>query len=247
MKQENLIYGFHAINRLIEIKPYQLLEIYVLSGRDDQRVSTILSWAEREGISVQRVTKKQLDQWLSQENHQGIAAKIRPSELLSEPELYGLLEFVTEKPLILILDGIQDPHNLGACLRTADAVGAHAVVIPKDGSVALTPTVRKVASGAAETVPVVQVTNLTRCLEKLKERGIWLMGTSAVAPQSLFQTDLRGAVGIILGAEGSGMRRLTTEHCDVLMHIPMAGMVESLNVSVAAGVCLFEAKRQRIL
>jgi 23S rRNA (guanosine2251-2'-O)-methyltransferase len=160
--------------------------------------------------------------------------------------LPDLLKTASSPPLFLVLDNIQDPHNLGACLRTADAVHVTAVIIPKDRSATITPVVRKVATGAAETVPIVQVNNLVRALEHLKELGVWLMGASGDAKQSLYQTDLRGPIALVLGAEGTGLRRLTEECCDVLMHIPMRGSVESLNVSVAAGICLYEALRQRL-
>lgn len=174
-----------------------------------------------------------------------MAARIKSPALLNENDLEILIKETEAKPLFLILDGIQDPHNLGACLRTADACQVTAVIIPKDRSATLTASVRKVASGAAESVPIIQVTNLVRTLEYLKKLGVWIMGTNGKAETSLYQVDLKGPVAIALGAEGAGLRRLTEEHCDILMHIPMLGVVESLNVSVAAGVCLYEAIRQR--
>ncbi len=246
--RDDLIYGIHVIEQLLRNKPEQLLEVYLIESRDDSRMAAVQAAAKKQGISVNKVPKKQLDNWLPDLNHQGIAARVRLQGCLTENDLPELLENSKTSPLLLVLDSVQDPHNLGACLRTADAVGATAIIIPKDRSVALTPVVRKVASGAAETVPVVQVTNLVRCLEDLKKLGVWIMGTSLTsASQSLYTVDLKGSVAIVLGAEGTGLRRLTEEHCDILMHIPMLGVVESLNVSVAAGICLYETLRQRSL
>ncbi len=179
--------------------------------------------------------------------HQGCVAKVTPLEPLSETDLDQLLDNLNETPFLLILDGVQDPHNLGACLRSAEAAGAHAVIAPKDRASSLTTTAIKISSGSAERVPFVQVTNLARVLRELQERGIWLVGTSGDSETSLYQADLKGPLGIILGAEGKGIRRLTRDHCDAVVYIPMQGQAESLNVSVAAGVCLFEAFRQRSL
>jgi len=243
--REDLIYGIHAVQHLLQTKPEHCLELYVLDTRADQRLLEILAEAKIHGIRVQSLQKKALDQWLPDANHQGIAAKIRAQPLLSENDLSDLIETAGKNALLLVLDGVQDPHNLGACLRTADATGVTAVIIPKDRSASVTPVVRKVASGAAETIPVVQVTNLVRALEELKKLGVWILGTSFNTSESLYQADLKGPVAIVLGAEGTGLRRLTEEHCDILMQIPMCGVVESLNVSVAAGVCLYEALRQR--
>lgn len=244
--REDLIYGIHAVQQLLNSKPEQFLELHILDTQDNASLLSLVSIAKTLGLVVNKVSKKQLDQWLPNSNHQGVAAKIRPQALLTEDDFSALLDACQKPPLFLVLDGVQDPHNLGACLRTADAVGVTAVVIPKDRATGLTPVVRKVASGAAETVPVVQVTNLVRALEELKKLGVWMMGTSLQATQSLYQVDLKGSVAIVLGREGSGLRRLTEEHCDILMQIPMFGVVESLNVSVAAGVCLYEATRQRL-
>lgn len=243
--REDLIYGIHVIESLLKHKPEQMVELYIVNTREDERIKAIVAQAKQQSLIVSTVFKKQLDKWLPNTAHQGVAAKIRLISLLSLEDILQKLEETKERPFFLILDGIQDPHNLGACLRTADAAGVSAVIIPKDRSASITPAVRKAASGAAETVPIIQVTNLVRCLEQLKASGIWITGTSGSASSSLYQTDLRGPIGIVLGAEGTGLRRLTEEHCDVLMHIPMLGLVESLNVSVAAGVCLYEAVRQR--
>ena len=244
--REDLIYGIHAIQHLLNSKPEQFLELHIQDTHDNKSLLSLASLAKTLGVNVSGVSKKQLDQWLPERNHQGVAAKVRLQLLLTEDDFSTLIDACDKPPLFLILDGVQDPHNLGACLRTADAVGVTAVIIPKDRSASLTPVVRKVASGAAETVPVVQVTNLVRAIEMLKKLGVWIMGTSMQTAQSLYQVDLKGSVAIVLGAEGTGLRRLTEEHCDVLMQIPMMGVVESLNVSVAAGVCLYEATRQRL-
>ena len=244
--REDLIYGIHAIQHLLNSKPEQFLELHIQDTHDNKSLLSLASLAKTLGVNVSGVSKKQLDQWLPERNHQGVAAKVRLQPLLTEDDFSTLIDACDKPPLFLILDGVQDPHNLGACLRTADAVGVTAVIIPKDRSASLTPVVRKVASGAAETVPVVQVTNLVRAIEMLKKLGVWIMGTSMQTSQSLYQVDLKGSVAIVLGAEGTGLRRLTEEHCDILMQIPLIGVVESLNVSVAAGVCLYEATRQRL-
>ncbi len=243
--RDDLVYGIHVVQQILAAKPDHILELFIVENREDKRVLDISALASQLGVVAQRVQKKQLDVWLPDMNHQGVAAKIRSQPLLTENDLPELLTNGTTSPLFLVLDGVQDPHNLGACLRTADAVGVTAVIIPKDRSASLTPLVRKVASGAAETVPVVTVVNMVRTLEQLKSLGVWVMGTSLNTTQSLYQINLQGPIAIVLGAEGKGLRRLTEEHCDVLMHIPMQGMVESLNVSVATGVCLYEVLRQR--
>jgi 23S rRNA (guanosine2251-2'-O)-methyltransferase len=241
----DLIYGIHVLQRLLKTKPQQILEVFVVQSREDERIQEILLMCKQFNIAIHALSKKALDLRLSSANHQGIAARVRVPALLNEQDLIALLS-THANPLLLILDGVQDPHNLGASLRVADATGVIAVIIPKNKGVALTPVVRKVASGAAETIPLVQVTNLVCCLEALKERGIWVVGSSLYTKQTLYQVDLKGPLAIVLGAEGSGIRHLTEQHCDVLMHIPMLGMIESLNVSVAAGVCLYEATRQRL-
>lgn len=256
MKTEH-IYGIHVIRHFLQSKPEQVLEIYLLDTREDKRILEIVSLAKQFGISVQKLDKKQFEK---QENTQGAIAKVRLNPPLTELDLPELIQQFNEKenenqkdknkplstaPLFLVLDGIQDPHNFGACLRSADACNVTAVITPKDRAAPVSSVVRKVASGAAETVPIVQVTNLSRTLEQLKSLGVWILGTADTAPQTLYETDLTVPIAICLGAEGAGLRRLTKEHCDILMRIPMLGVVESLNVSVASAVCLFEAIRQR--
>lgn len=243
-----LLYGIHVIQSLLQKNPERVLEIYCLKTREDNRLQEIISIAYKNNISLQKVDKKQLDHWTQNANHQGVAAKVRRAETLTEDDLMQLIsenQSVQKKSLLLILDGVQDPHNLGACLRTADAAGANALVIPKDRAASLTPLVEKIASGAAETVPVIEVTNLARTLEQMKQAGVWLIGASSDARDSLYQVDLTGSIALVLGSEGTGLRRLTAEKCDILMKIPMQGQVESLNVSVATGICLYEALRQR--
>lgn len=244
--KRNLVYGPHAIGAVLARAPERLLEIWLAQARTDARGRELKSGAERAGVHVHEVTPDALTRMVGDVTHQGAVAAIRPLKSWDEHDLIQALGQLTEDPLLLILDGVTDPHNLGACLRTADAAGAHAVVIPKDRSAGVDGVVRKVAAGAAEFVPVAAVTNLARTLDALKERGIWVVGTDGEAPQTLFAADLNRPLGLVLGAEGHGMRRLTRERCDFLVRIPMAGQVESLNVSVAAGVALFEARRQRL-
>jgi 23S rRNA (guanosine2251-2'-O)-methyltransferase len=214
--------------------------------RDAARARELKDRAAGLGVRVQSVPGEVLDRLVGEVTHQGAVASVRPLKAWDEHDLIEALSQIAEDPLLLILDGVTDPHNLGACLRSADAAGAHAVLIPKDRAAAVDAVVRKVAAGAAEFVPVASVTNLARTMERLKERGVWLVGTDGEAPQSLYAADLKRPLALVLGAEGSGMRRLTRERCDFLVRIPMAGQVESLNVSVAAGVALFEARRQRL-
>jgi 23S rRNA (guanosine2251-2'-O)-methyltransferase len=242
---QELIYGLHAVAAALQRDPSRLLEIHIAEGMGEQaRLRQILSEARGIGIPVRSSSRKALDKLVTAGAHQGIIAWQKPARALTEDDLEPLLAG-TAAPLLLILDGVQDPHNLGACLRTADAAGVTAVIAPRDRAVGLTPTVRKVACGAAETVPFIQVTNLARSLRDLKDRGIWLVGSDGAAEQDIFNAQLRGALGVVMGAEGEGLRRLTRDHCDFLVRIPMAGTVESLNVSVATGICLFEAVRQR--
>ncbi len=239
-----LIYGIHAISALLERQPERFLEAWVLKGREDERLLPLLYQLQRFGVSIQLVTRKTLDDKAEGAIHQGIIARIREGKKYDEQDLWSVIDGV-EQPLLLILDGVTDPHNLGACLRNADAAGVHALIVPRDKSVTLNGTARKVACGAAETVPFIQVTNLARTIRELQERGIWVVGTAGEADHDLYQSKLTGPLALVMGAEGSGMRRLTREHCDELISIPMAGAVSSLNVSVATGVCLFEAVRQR--
>lgn len=249
--RDDLIYGIHVVLSLLNKSPERIKELHLVESRQDARLLEVSTLAKEQGIRVLWATHKQLDSWTHEATHQGVMAKIKPKKAMAESDLIQLIQdhhnaSQKKSVLLLVLDGVQDPHNLGACLRTADAAGVSAVIIPRDRSVGLTPLVHKVASGAAETTPVIEVTNLVRFLEQLKKEGVWLMGASSHTHQSLYQTDLRGSAAIVLGAEGTGLRRLTEECCDVLMQIPMLGSVESLNVSVAAGITLYEAVRQRI-
>jgi 23S rRNA (guanosine2251-2'-O)-methyltransferase len=243
--KRNFVYGLHAINAVLERAPERLLELWMSQPREDARSRELRARAENAGVRVQSVSSETLAKLVGEVAHQGAVAAVRPLKGWDEHDLIEALSRAGEYPLLLILDGVTDPHNLGACLRTADAAGAHAVLIPKDRAAAVDGVVRKVAAGAAEFVPVASVTNLARAIEKLKQRGIWVVGTDAEAAQTLYAADLNRPLALVLGAEGSGLRRLTRARCDFLVRIPMAGQVESLNVSVAAGIALFEARRQR--
>lgn len=246
MKNTHHIYGWHAVLALLKHHPEDVMTVYLLQQREDERMQKLFKATKPAGISVQAANKNILDKKAESEQHQGIVAECRSQAMLNENDLSELLDNLSEDPFLLILDGVQDPHNLGACLRSAEAAGVHAVVIPKDKAVGLTAAARKVSCGASEVLPVVQATNLARVMEILKARNIWLFGTDDQAKQSIYQADLKGPLALVMGAEGKGMRRLTREHCDMLVSIPMQGSVSSLNVSVATGVCLFEALRQRI-
>lgn len=244
MSDIEYVYGIHAVQAMLERSAKRVKRVTLVRGRLDARAQVLLDLAASVGVSVNRVAPEELDR-LVDGVHQGVVAEVAASQMWSEEMLDNLLEKLEEPALLLVLDGVTDPHNLGACLRSADAAGAHAVIIPRDRSASLTPAVRKVACGAAETVPLVAVTNLARTLKQLQQRGLWVVGTAGEADQLLYQVDLKVPSVIIMGAEGAGMRRLTREHCDYLAKLPMAGAVSSLNVSVAAGICLFEAVRQR--
>lgn len=244
-ERDNLIYGLHAVLAALRCRVGRVSELWVDGARQDARLTRVMDAARQAEIPLHRVTQRELDALAPNARHQGVVARCALAPAYAEANLADLIAGLAEPALLLILDGVQDPHNLGACLRSADAAGVHAVIVPRDRAVALTPAVRKVASGAAETVPFIKVTNLARTLRDLKAAGIWLAGAAEEAETELFDTDLRGPLALILGGEGGGLRRLTREHCDVLLRIPMAGAVESLNVSVATGVCLFEAARQR--
>lgn len=243
MKTE-LIYGLHSVQALLKSAPQRIRKLMLLTGRDDQKLQKVVSFAEREGISLERWSRAKLDV-LVDGNHQGVVAECDPGEVHDEAFLLKLIERLEAPAFLLVLDGVTDPHNLGACLRSAEAAGVHAVIVPKDNSASLTGVARKVACGAAEVLPLVPVTNLARTLNKLRDAGVWFQGAAGEATVSLYQADLTGPLGIVMGAEGDGLRRLTRETCDGLISIPMAGEVSSLNVSVATGVCLFEAVRQR--
>ena len=245
MAELRLIYGFHAVTSRIRQNPDGVLEVYLQAQRQDPRMRDLIKLAESHGVRVISVDAKRLDGMAGGTRHQGVAARVDASRRVVH--LDDVLETLEEPPLLLVLDGVQDPHNLGACLRSADAFGVHAVIAPKDRAVGINATVEKVACGAAETVPYITVTNLARTLRELKERDIWVVGAAGEAEQDLHGFRHPGALAWVLGAEGEGLRRLTRETCDELVRIPMLGSVESLNVSVSAGVCLFEARRQRAL
>ena len=238
-------YGLHSVRMLIERHPERVRRVLLVGGRDAGRVAELRALASKAGVAVENADAAQLDRLAEGERHQGVVAELNPRSGDPETQLEQALEAAGTAPLLLVLDGVTDPHNLGACLRSADAAGVDAVIAPRDRAAGLTPVARKVAAGAAETLPFVQVVNLARTLRELKERGIWLVGTTGDADKSLYDLDLSGPTAIVMGSEGEGMRRLTRECCDELVRIPMAGAVESLNVSVATGVLLFEAVRQR--
>lgn len=240
-----MIYGIHAVKALLERDPQRFLDVWILKGRDDRRLQPLVQELEANGIVIQVANRQWLDDKSEGAVHQGIVARVQQGRQFQENDLPALLA-QHPAPLLLVLDGVTDPHNLGACLRCADAAGVHAIIVPRDRSAQLNATAKKVASGAAETVPLIRVTNLARTLRLLQEHNVWLVGTAGDADHHLYQTKLTGPLALIMGAEGEGMRRLTRDHCDELISIPMAGSVSSLNVSVAAGVCLFEAVRQRI-
>jgi 23S rRNA (guanosine2251-2'-O)-methyltransferase len=244
MKPSENIYGMHAVRVMLERHPDRVITVRLAEQRDDPRARAIEELARRHERPVQRVDMHSLRQQLGDVAHQGVAAEITALPPWSEDELLAALQ-AARAPLLLALDGVQDPHNLGACLRTADACGALAVIVPRDRAAQLTPTVRKVAAGAAETTPVVTVTNLVRTLKLLKEAGLWIVGADAEAPKPARAVDLRGPIVLVLGAEGSGLRHLTRQNCDFLVSLPQHGAVESLNVSVAAAMLLYEALRQR--
>ncbi len=247
--KKEYIFGFHAITSLLKTHPERICQLYRQEGRDDKRMLEILRLAESQQIPIQTLSKIKCDEWSNNAIHQGVLAEIKISKQLSEPDLFTWLSQHSQNenkpPFLLVLDEVQDPHNLGACLRSANAAGADAVIIPQDRSVSMTPIVRKIAAGAAEMTPLFIVTNLATTLDKLKKAGVWCYGLDQSATQLIYDTALTGSLALVLGAEGKGLRRLTKERCDGLIAIPMAGSVSSLNVSVAAGICLFEAVRQR--
>lgn len=245
MSSTQLVFGIHAVSSLLDHHADAVQVLYTLAGRRDKRLQSLVDKAKHAGIPVEECSRADLDARCPQV-HQGIVALSEATNReYHEQDLDALLDGLDHPPLLLVLDGVTDPHNLGACLRSAEAAGADAVIVPKDKSVQLSPTVRKVACGAAEIVPFVSVTNLARTLQSLQQRGIWVFGAAGEAQQSLYDAELKGPIALVLGSEGKGLRRLTREHCDSLLAIPMAGEVSSLNVSVSTGVCLFEAVRQR--
>ena len=248
MSSPKVLFGFHAVGVRLKTAPQSIIEIYYEPTRRDARMRQFLERAREAGTRLIEADGLRLAKLAGSHGHQGVAARVEAvaqvrtlDELLDELEARGV-----KNPLLLVLDGVTDPHNLGACLRVADGAGAHAVIAPKDHAVGINATVAKVASGAAETVPYFMVTNLARTLQSLKDRGLWIVGTSDDAPRSLYQYDWRGPVALVMGAEGKGIRPLVRRTCDELVSIPMRGAVESLNVSVASAVCLYEAVRQRL-
>lgn len=248
MSEARIVFGFHAVLSRLRQHSASIQEILVDRDRVDARMKDLLSLADAAGVRLMQIERARLDGMAGTNGrHQGVIARVVDTPMPYK-DVDDILESgLTEPPFFLILDGVEDPHNLGACLRVADAMGVHAVIAPKDRAVGLNATVRKVACGAAETVPFIAVTNLARTLRDLKDKDIWLVGAAAEAEADLFTTKLNGALGLVLGAEGTGLRRMTSETCDQLMRIPMFGSVESLNVSVASGICLYEARRQRTL
>jgi len=245
MKQKELIYGIHAVNSILHHNPDRILKLFIAKGRDNARLKELLAEVKHHHIHIEPRDRKDLDAITHENVHQGVVAECRTRVILSEDDLSVLLDNLEEPPFLLILDGVQDPHNLGACMRTADAVGVDAVIVPKDRSTGLTATAQKVASGAAESVPFIQVTNLARTLRMLRERNIWVFGLDERAKTTFFEANLNGPIALVLGGEGKGLRHLTEQHCDALHYLPMIGVVSSLNLAVATGVCLFEAVRQR--
>lgn len=246
MSQTDKIFGIHAVESLLTRNPQNVIQLFLLKNRNDKTLSDIEALAKKAGIKCQSMERKKMDERV-RGNHQGVIAEVKISDaLLDETQLLELAES-KENLFLLVLDGVTDPHNLGACIRTADAAGVDAIVLPKDRSASMNSTVRKVACGAAENVPVVKVTNLARFLKQLKDQYVWIIGTAGEAENHIYQTKLPSKLAIIMGAEGAGMRRLTRENCDELIKIPMNGSVSSLNVSVATGVCLFEYVRQQTL
>jgi len=255
MSSPKVLFGFHTVGARLRSAPTSVLELHFEASRRDARMRQFVDRANAAGVRLIESDGLRLARLCGSHSHQGVVARVQPiAQVHSLDELLETLEASNAElpqaeqvaPLLLVLDGVTDPHNLGACLRVADGAGVHAVIAPKDHAAGINATVAKVASGAAETVPYFMVTNLARTLHELKERSIWIVGTSDAAPRSLYQADLRGPVALVLGAEGDGMRQLTSKTCDELVTIPMRGAVESLNVSVASGVCLYEALRQRM-
>ena len=241
-KSNEIIYGIHAVEAALRNQPENVLQVFVQQGRNDNRIKKILEIAKNSGVSLQSISNDKLKEKCPKARHQGVVAEIRPGKS-STVTLDDILE--KESVLLLVLDEVQDPHNIGACLRTADATGVDAVVVSKNRSPALTPVIRNVASGAAETVPYIMVSNIARALDKIKENDVWVMGTSGDADQTIYQSSANNRIALVMGSEGKGMRRLTREACDQLISIPMQGSVESLNISVATAVCLYEIRRQQ--
>ncbi len=240
-----MIYGIHTVSALLEQDPQRFLVVFIIKGRNDYRLQKLINNIEETGISIQVVNRKWLDNQVNCAVHQGIIAKVRTGIDTQEDDLPALLKSI-DMPFLLLLDGVTDPHNLGACLRSAYASGVHAVIVPRNRAVQLNATVKKVACGAAEKIPLICVTNLARTLRLLQEMSIWVIGTSIKANHTLYQSKITGPIALVMGSENKGIRHLTYEYCDELISIPMASINASLNVSVATGVCLFEVVRQRL-
>ncbi|MDH5649502.1 MAG: 23S rRNA (guanosine(2251)-2'-O)-methyltransferase RlmB [Gammaproteobacteria bacterium] len=244
MPRDDVICGYHAVLSALDHHPDTVAEIFLQDKQREKRAETLVQRARAAGVRIKQVSRVELDQIVGEQTrHQGVVARLNAQ--IPPLNFEAFLETLDNNAFLLVLDGIQDPHNLGACLRSADAAGVQAVIIPKDKAASITPVVRRAASGAAEVMPLYQVTNLARSLREIKDKGVWLVGTSDDAEESLYEADLTGPMAIVMGSEGKGMRHLTREHCDKFISIPMHGTVSSLNVSVATGVCLFEAMRQR--
>ena len=243
--EDNYICGLHAVLAALKNNPQGVEEIWASDSRGDKRIGRVIETARAARVKIHKSPRAALDRLADGVRHQGVVARLRETPVRNEHDLEMFLSNLPEQPLLLVLDGVQDPHNLGACLRSADAAGAQAVIIPREHTAPLSAVTRRAASGAAESLLIFQVINLARSLRALKAAGIWLVGASQEADTDIFRADLRRPLALVLGGEGRGLRRLTQEECDMLVRIPMAGTVESLNVSVAAGVCLFEAVRQR--
>ena len=240
---EPVVYGLHAVRKLLQLNPERARRLRV-SNKRNKRLDQLVVLASKQGVEVETVDRDELDRLAGSDRHQGCVLELSEAATPSL-NLQQALQDIGPESLFLVLDGVTDPHNLGACLRSADAAGVKAVIVPKDRAVGLTPVVRKVAAGAAESVPLIEVTNLSRALQQLQQAGVWIVGTTGEAETSLYDQNFSGALALVMGAEGEGMRRLTAEHCDFLVKLPMLGQVESLNVSVATGICLYELNRQR--
>ncbi len=244
MKKDEQVFGIHAVRQVFETDITRILEVWIL---DNSKIMDLLQEAKQHGIVIHKVAKKTLDKLTNHGRHQNVVIRCKPLPIKNKATLEELIATLTVPPFLLVLDEVQDPHNLGACLRTAEASGVHAVIVPENNACKLTSIVRMVATGAAENVPLIQVTNLARTLSWLKEQGIWLIGTDEDGQSTVFDAKLTGPLALVLGSEGNGMRHLTKEICDTTVRIPMFGKVKSLNISVATGVCLYEAVRQRMI
>ncbi|WP_455234046.1 23S rRNA (guanosine(2251)-2'-O)-methyltransferase RlmB [Thiogranum longum] len=245
MTRAERVFGLHAVSSLLQRSPARISLLLALESRNDARMEAVLQLAEKANVPVRRVSRRELDELVQGVSHQGVVAETGSAPSLGERDLPTFLDQLQQPAFLLILDGVQDPHNLGACLRSAAAAAVDLVIVPRDRSAPLNAAARKVACGAADTLPLVRVTNLARTLRALRDAGIWVYGAAGEAPASIYETDLSGPLALVLGGEGKGLRRLTREHCDGLVSIPMARPMGSLNVSVATGICLFEARRQR--